>query len=462
MLLIFTASGMKKGHIFLLVLFQACFSFAQKDYQTKELSPFLFYNYQRSKCTVIDDSTGCHEYNFKTKSWDFRPLTFELEEPFSRFVEIYHVLHERGTEIFFVDKGCGIVYMLKNDTVKRHDLSGHQENQYNGTFFLQDGEPHIFGGYGLFQFKNIITRYDVQDREWFCYDINGGITPGPRQSSFGQVINNKLYIIGGLGGKTKASDRYNDVWSFDFLSLKWNRLGIFNACKQDDKTRIVNQAGIQCSPLFLRYDLFYELNFPKGIRRAYRLSEQGKIRALIPVGSTCLVHKIDTKGLYSLVSVVNRSEIFDKELFHGPLIQPAENGNTWALFGWGIFLFLFLGILVNYFLFFRSKKRAPRNITSTMSTNEKMLLDVILSGLPEGIEISMVNDIVSHDSPSVDTLKKRRDTLLREFRQKLATTFRLHPDEVFIEEKHPTDKRVKILKLNQKITDKLKNPNRGK
>jgi hypothetical protein len=97
-----------------------------------------------------------------------------------------------------------------------------------------------------------------------------------------------------------------------------------------------------------------------------------------------------------------------------------------------------------------------------MSTNEKMLLDVILSGLPEGIEISMVNDIVSHDSPSVDTLKKRRETLLRDFRQKLATTFRLHPDEVFIEEKHPTDKRVKILKLNQKITDKLKNPNRGK
>ena len=223
---------MKRTLFVLLFLVDVFFCFGQTEYTSKKDIPYIFYNYHREKFTVIDDSTGCHEYNEKTKTWDFRPLTFELEVPFARFLTIYNLLHEKGSEIFFVDKGCGMVYVLKNDTVKRHDRSFHHANQFDGTFFLYKGHPHIFGGYGLFQYKNIITRYDINDKEWYTYDFSGS-APEPRTHAPGWVENNKFYIVGGFGGDTKLRKSLNDVWMFDFKLLKWTRLGVFNKFKRE-------------------------------------------------------------------------------------------------------------------------------------------------------------------------------------------------------------------------------------
>jgi hypothetical protein len=447
--------------IYIICILSALFKAeAQTEYKSKVLNPFLFYNYQNDRYTIIDDSTGCHEYNSETKTWEFKPITFQLQETFSRFIDNYNVLNERGSEIFFVDKGCGVVYVIKNDTVKRHDLSGHLENQFNGTFFLYKGEPHIFGGYGLFQFKNIITRYDVKEKEWFCYDANG-LCPDPRQGSFGRVFNNQLYIIGGLGGKTKAMKRYNDVWRFNFSDLKWERLGKFNNYTKEDQLLIPNKSVAQNSPVLLRYDFFYEPIFTRNILNVFQLKQQGKTHSLIPINSTCLVHKIDTKGLFSTISIIDRSVIFKKLLFTGPIISSPPSYSSMTIFIYSVMLLIVI-IICMYFLLVYRPKRQAEGFRRFLTLNEKALLDLFLNNSSEGIEISLVNDLVSYDDPSVDTLKKRRDNLLKELKQKLAIAFQLDTEQVFIEEKHHTDKRIKILKLNKKISENVMKKNRGK
>ena len=190
------------------------------------------------------------------------------------------------------------------------------------------------------------------------------------------------------------------------------------------------------------------------------MKKHGKIHGLLPVGSACLTHKIEAKSHCALVSVTNCSEVFDKELFNGTVILPAEEENSWGSIGWIVALLLLVVLIANYYLFFRPKKSGNGRLKLT--TNEQQLLDVFLTTGEGGIEISMVNDYVNYDAPSADTLKKRRENLLKELRQKLAASFRISPDEVFMEEKHPTDKRIKILKLHHKIADKLKDSNRGK
>jgi hypothetical protein len=442
------------------ICFLFCSSFiGQTEYRSKEEYPFIFFNHQRNKFTVIDDSTGCREYNKKTGSWDLRPLTFELEEPFHRFLEIYTLLHEKGSEIFFVDKGCGMVYTLQNDTVKRHDRTRHHANQFDGTFFLYNGEPHIFGGYGWFQFKNIITRYDILDKEWYAYDVQG-IAPDPRTHAFGSVEKQNLYIVGGFSGENSSRKMYKDVWMFDFDELRWKRLGELNMFKN---YKLLFSSMITVVPkdnILLADYFFYQFDFSRRTREIYNLFQKGKVYGLLVVGSKCLVHKVAFDDHKALISVVDKTVVFSKKLHSGPLLQRIEEESyievmIWTLIG----LAIFGG--VNYF-FFIYRKRGRKDLTKSISINERALLDMFLINGSNGIEISAVNDLVSHDAPSADTLKKRRENLLKELRQKLAGSFRLPPVEVFIEEKHPTDKRIKILKLHQKIADKLQDSNRGK
>ena len=448
-----------RAGVFLLmfwVIIGSCF--AQSEFRSKQLLPFIFFNHQSKKFTIIDDSTGCHEYDVQAKKWKFKPLTFQLEESFSRFLVTYNVLHEKGSEIFFVDKGCGVVYVLKNDTIKRHDQSKHHENQFYGTFFLYKGEPHIFGGYGLFQFKNIITRYDIREREWFCYNVRGGYFPKPRQSAYGKIEGDRLYISGGLGRDAKSVRQYNDVWCFDFSTFSWHKMGVFEAYREEDEVLIPNYPLICGSPFILRQDFFSEPQFSKNKQHVYELKQHGKIHAIISEDELCLLHKVDAKATFSTTGILKRSELFSNELYVGPAIRLTDMGSTWSWKVWLAFIGLIFAVLINYFVFFRPK-RTTDEIKAQLSENEKMLLNLFLVEGEDGIEISAVNDIVSHDAPSADTLKKRRENLLKELRQKLAGSFRLTPEEVFIEEKHPTDKRIKILRLHQKIAAKLSKPN---
>jgi uncharacterized protein YneF (UPF0154 family) len=451
---------MKAVQIIFVFLLESFLVFGQSEYISKQEVPYIFYNYQRKKFTVIDDSTGCHEYNEKTKSWDFRPLTFQLEEPFARFLTVYNLLHEKGSEIFFVDKGCGMVYVLKNDTVKRDDRSTHHANQFDGTFFLYNGEPHIFGGYGLFQYKNIITRYDINDKEWYAYDFSGP-APEPRNYCPGWVENNKFYIAGGFGGDTKLRKQYNDVWMFDLKLLKWKRLGIFNKFKREAVLLPRLFPIVQGCKEILRDDFFYKPRFSKNTLEVYELFQKGKVHSLIKGDSKYLVHKVNVNNFSAEISIVDSSFLFRKPLYSGRLLKPQTSNQGFSLLVLWIVIII-LSLATTFYVFFVRSKKINKDINDILSINEKALLNIFLTNGPIGIEISLINDLVNHDQPNIDTLKKRRDNLLREFKQKLATHFLVDPDAVLIEEKHITDKRVKILKLQQNIADKLLESSKGK
>jgi uncharacterized protein YneF (UPF0154 family) len=253
---------------------------------------------------------------------------------------------------------------------------------------------------------------------------------------------------------------YKDVWMFDFDELRWKRLGELNMFK---KYKLLFSSMITVVPkdnILLADYFFYQFDFSRRTREIYNLFQKGKVYGLLVVGSKCLVHKVAFDDHKALISVVDKSVVFRKKLHSGPLLQRIKEESyievmIWTLIG----LAIFGG--VNYF-FFIFRKRGRKDLTKSITINERALLDMFLINGSNGIEISAVNDLVSHDAPSADTLKKRRENLLKELRQKLAGSFRLPPEEVFIEEKHPTDKRIKILKLHQKIADKLQDSNRGK
>jgi len=59
--------------------------------------------------------------------------------------------------------------------------------------------------------------------------------------------------------------------------------------------------------------------------------------------------------------------------------------------------------------------------------------------------------LVNYDDPSIDTIKKRRELLLKDLRYKLSSKFNIPQEEVFLERRMETDRRMKLLFLNKLV-----------
>ena len=333
---------------FLLIHFQ---STSQKEYISKVEFPFIFFNYQNNKYTVIDDSVGCQEYNQKLNKWEFRKLQFNLTESFKDFMKGYEILHEKGSKIFFVDKGCGQVYILENDTIKRDDRSSHHKNQYGGTFFLYKGEPHIFGGYGLFAFKNLITRYDVFDREWYNYEFDD-LQPKPMYMAIGKVEKDVFYMISGNSQTDKNEKK--EIWSFHFGTKKWKNHGLFSGFFPDfssDFSSLPNQE------YFLYHNSIYQFLFLDEKYVIYDSRLDNKIKEIIPHNSSVLIHTLNCTSRKAEVIITEKTKIFEKILFRGPLIKPIKTVN------YGFIAVILGGLLcVTSFLLVRFKKNRKESL----------------------------------------------------------------------------------------------------
>jgi hypothetical protein len=441
-------------HLFaLLVFFLGNYAYGQSTYDARVPNPFTFFNHQTGKFTVIDDSLGCHEFNTKKNKWEYRKITFLIEESFSDFLKDYSLLHEKGSSIFFVESGCGYVYLMENDTVKRHDRSFHHKNQYFGTIFLNNGVPHIFGGYGLFTFKNIITYYSLKDREWFHYSIKGD-APSPRFLSHGKVYGNKFHIS---SGSNKKGVYLTDCWSFDFNKLKWDYSGeisnkeIINSSFDYflNENRILQE---MLNQEYLTYgNNIFKIDYHKNTLIKYNIHSNEKIKWLIAYGNKVLYLKLNHNKSSIQVIVEGASEFFPvhkttSSIFQKEKIEKERSSYFYEAFYIILFL-MFLWFLIKYT---RAKRKSHVGFEVDFNRTEKDLITCFCENAENGIEISHVSDFVNSDNPSADTLKKRREGLIKSLRQKISIDCKISIDDVFIETKHPQDKRIKILILHPK------------
>jgi hypothetical protein len=86
---------------------------------------------------------------------------------------------------------------------------------------------------------------------------------------------------------------------------------------------------------------------------------------------------------------------------------------------------------------------------------ELELLQLLFNNKERGLEISYINDLVNYDNPTIDTIKKRREILLKDLRYKLSSKFNIPQEGVFIERRMETDKRMKLLFLNKLVKIKI-------
>jgi len=121
---------------------------------------------------------------------------------------------------------------FRNDSIVRIDNSFLHQNQYGAVSFVYKNEIYFFGGYGLFTYKNILTKFDFKSKEWYLIQTFGDDIPSPRREAHGIVINDDLFVIAGkevdlldIDG-SKSSD--NTIWKLHLSDMKWSKNGQFD------------------------------------------------------------------------------------------------------------------------------------------------------------------------------------------------------------------------------------------
>ena len=112
-------------------------------------------------------------------------------------ITLYHHNTDSCTYVYYASGGN--FYKFDGDTFTPMYQLGNHQNQYGSATFVYNKQIHLFGGYGLFTLKNIITYFDMKTQEWDvedCYDPYHDL-PLPRSLPLAQVNQNNVFIGGG-------------------------------------------------------------------------------------------------------------------------------------------------------------------------------------------------------------------------------------------------------------------------
>lgn len=132
---------------------------------------------------------------------------------------------------YLVHDGCGPVLEYRNDSIVRIDHSFLHQNQCTAVSFIYNNEIYFFGGYGLFTFKNILTRFDFKTKEWYSVQTFGDEIPSPRSAALGILIKDNLYVFGGNEENPKDYHGFKKcdtfIWKLHLPTKKWEKLGAY-------------------------------------------------------------------------------------------------------------------------------------------------------------------------------------------------------------------------------------------
>lgn len=420
-----------------------------------ETPPVIAYNSYSNTYLAFADSTSYWEFSNTKKSWQKKPLICDLDIPFQQFMEEFVPLGVNKRELLFVHNSCGSVYSFSKGKVHRIDNSFIHKNQYGATIYEYNGTLYFFGGYGFFENKNTHDFYLRYANEWFAVSNSLTSKPSPRSNAVYIKGNKSLFLLGGEVNNTLGHYQLRDCWEYQFTSNKWMLKGeltseLMQFLKHSSFTKynsspllFTNQQLLALDPANNRFTVYsnpfyssivqlFSDNKEKRLLLVSKASDGSSYKATVYSTSAILLNMQFSTTLFKKPSFLTKLSF--KYLFYGTAITC-----------------LFLVLLLLY---------KPTLIVSKLHKNsvlhEHQFYPIewkvlqILSNHPQ-VELSALNHLFDEEDLNYETLKKRRETLLNSLRKKLAYITHLNYNDIFIETKHASDKRVKCIALNDKI-----------
>lgn len=425
-----------------------------EDAITKE--PVLMYN----------DSTLATGFNF-TKSNIRTSFPKNLERNY--FNSYQFNINEKT---YLVDAGCGPVVHYQNTKFTRIDKSFLHKNQYDAIPFQYKNEIYLWGGYGLFSYKNILTKFNFKTQEWGDVPQNFEKEIPPAQSSITFAkTKDKVYILKGrtYDYKNIFNSKYLDelVWEFNLKTNNWKKIRKHNLLKFT-KNKIATKNIIfqrKNKTVILNNDLI-EIDIEKDRIQMFHQKDYKQILEAVYHESTDKISYVYKKSNRQIVGVTE-----DFEFFKGDLIGEdsfyAPRKIKYEL--WGS---LILGILVLVGIFYKRKRNQHtlienkivynkttdifsfnRKALKNLSEPKKRMLKILMKNQEAFLPLNALNEAITEDpkNDSYGAIKKRREIFLKELRQEFSLLLAIDRNAVFETQKNSTDRRIKEIRLKIEI-----------
>jgi hypothetical protein len=368
-----------------------------------------------------------------------------------------------ANKTYLVHSGCGPVLEFRNDSIIRVDNSYLHNSQFGSTPFIYNKQIYFFGGYGLFTYKNIITRYDFKNGEWNQEQTYGEEFPEARCCEvFSYRKNDQLYIFGGIANDPKKIREVNDVkpffWKLDLASMTWKKMGTYNSelvSSQYNSIQIKDK-------LYLFNEILLEVDFKQNTVKKYDFSNHIVPKAMLVKNDTIygIFEKNNGKIYFSKKTI---QEIKGKYIGSESFILSYE-GIDYRKYGLGGLIILLILITLNILYKKKIKKSPNTKITFNRKTNEfefkqkkitsfeeneKKILYFLLEHPNEYVSLNSLNELFENakQTETVTAIIKRRELAVNGLVAKVALITEIPETNLVLERKNAEDKRLKDILL---------------
>lgn len=376
---------------------------------------------------------------------------------------------------FLVQDGSGPVLEFRNDSIVNCNNSPLFRNQIGSAKFVYKNELHLFGGYGLFTYKNIVTKYDAKNKDWVQVQTFGDEIPSPRTRFYSYVVNENLYVFGGEEDdpsnflNPKKCD--NTVWRLNFPTMKWDNMGKFDSSLLGQNTFLPFPANDKLYLISTSiYGIVFEVDMVKNTIK--------KFTPKTLIAPTQIYFDNTKKELVCVTWISNgKYKVFQANLniFLGKPIEEREfilpfyEEISRASVGFGIgILFIILGGAI----FFNKQKKyklLPFNgITLKKETGSYYYKNKLIDNLEEAelrllnylsenalrfVSLNELNHLFENGNnvENFSAIVKRREITLAGLLQKLSFITSIPEKELVVNSKNPNDKRIKEIRISPSI-----------
>ncbi len=444
------------------ILFFFNFSFCQIQLPVSDsVTNYLFAKSDKGKISIIT-MNGIFELN--NNSWEyfvFPSSSFkqEIKEIGVEFSHKEYLTVSTSNDFYLVSVGAGPVFKKDNNQFIRIDNTSLHRNQVWGSFFIYNDKIHIYGGYGFWSFKDYITFYDPNIKQWDIVYNNSLYIPKGRGKSISLISSDdKLFVLGGSTVSSQSamfSANNDDIFYFDFIKKEFVDLGKISEPLTSKHTLftlpsigkssflVENDSIIKIDFNEMRYSSFksdsikfnIDNKFPTFIfdEKIFYISGNNGLKALEHIDLNLLDQPTFKSSTFSIVSEKRDNSI------ENILISLI------AVFFFWIILKLFLyKDHIKALLLFDEKAIYFNNSSFEITLKEKKFISILSEN--NFISAPQVNKIISFKNYSKSHLTSIRNEFISDINSKL---YHLTGNKTsIIETKHPDDNRIKAYKTD--------------
>ena len=438
---------------FLLFLFFSANLFCQKI----DSSDFLILEGENPNYYYVLTNDG---YYVSENSDNFTYKNYSESLPKSLNVDVNTLLPvTHKSKNYLLYPGGGLLYLFENGAIKRVDRSFPHRNQYGAYFFSYKDNLYLIGGYGFWETKSIITKFNFNSGDWEIVTAFGQSPEGIDQGTF-FIKDDDLYVFDFLTrtSNNQKEKRNDNLYVLNLESFVWKKLGVINPL-------IRSENQFKGAKRFFKFDnklLFSYLDNPEfyladlennlfkkfedeilfyksgGHSIAKKNNLIGAVRNSLTGGIT-----VESFNIASLISTEADSEFY--------LYRDTEEFYNYIYFAFS-FLIILIVVLMIYYKRVAQTYLLDENTISisslTKEINQKEQKILSLFSKKRNVSNSEIMDLFLEKDKTKDFAVKKKNKTIISLNEKLFSVFKI---EFISKTKSKSDSRQLTYFLNKKV-----------